>query len=204
VGSISRGSGPAASVYTRGQCVHSQGSPSGAYGYQQYQPYPGGSFSLSFLGYPARRASLNNSVMLLGASGPGTNIGGLTLPTLLTNFGLPANPYCMLAVSPDIVLPMTYIQGTSGSTGVIAFGPMPIPDDANLVGSQFFTQALSVDYDNSMPEAQIFPSLALRWTVGTGRRPACTTLARYNDTVPPATSGGLSFAQAPVVTLELR
>lgn len=75
--------------------------------------------------------------MLLGASGPGTNIGGLTLPTLLTNFGLPANPYCMLAVSPDVST--TYIQGTSGSTGVIVFGPMPIPDDANLVGSQFFT-----------------------------------------------------------------
>lgn len=204
VGGITMGGGQAASVYVDGRCLHSQGSPSGAYGYQQYQPYPGGSFSLSFLGYPARRASLVNSVMLLGASGPGSNLGGIVLPALLTDFGLPAAPFCKLAVSPDVALPMTYIQGTSGSTGVIAFGPMPIPNDANLTGSQFFTQALSVDFDNSMPQAQIFPSLALRWTVGTGNRPNCTTLARHNDTNPPAATGSLAFSQAPVVTLELR
>lgn len=204
VGGITMGGGQAESVYVEGRCLHSQGSPSGAYGYQQYQPYPGGSFSLSFLGYPARRASLVNSVMLLGASGPGTNVGGLVLPALLTDFGLPAAAFCKLAVSPDVVLPMNYLQGTSGSTGVIAFGPMPIPADAGLTGSQFFTQALSIDHDNSMPEAQLFPSLALRWTVGTGNRPNCTTLARHNDTNPPAATGGLAFSQAPVVTLEVR
>lgn len=201
VGAVSIGGGHASNVYVSGSCLHSGGAPSGAYGYQQFQPYPGGTFSLSLLGYPTHVASFNSSVMMLGFSGGvGASVGGVPLPVLLTTLGLPANPFCMLAVMPDLVLPMTYLQGTSGgSTGAIAYGPLTIPPGPGLVGFEFYTQALSVDFDNSMPTPLLFPSLALKWTIGTGNRPAATTVTRLSDTVPAQATGGVLFDQAPVM-----
>lgn len=199
-GAVSIGGGFASNVYVTGSCLHSKGSPSGAYGYQQFQPYPGGDFSLSLLGYPSHVTSFNSSVMMIGfTGGVGASVGGFALPVPLTTLGLQASsPFCMLAVFPDIVLPMTYLQGASGgSSGAIAFGPLSIP--LGLAGFEFFTQALSVDYDNTMPQPLLFPSLALKWTVGTGNRPAGTTVTRLSDTVPAQTTGGVQFDQVPVM-----
>lgn len=200
VGAVSIGAGHSSNVYVSGSCQHSGDGPSGAYGYRQFQPYPGGLFSLSLLGYPSHRASFANSALMIGfQGGAGASFGGHPLPVPLTTLGLLANPFCMLAVTPDLVFPMTYLQGTSGNSGALAFGPITIPADPGLAGVDLFTQALSVDYDNTMPAPQVFPSLALRWTIGTGARPAGTTVTRMSDSVPPQATGGVQFDQAPVM-----
>lgn len=186
--------------YIQSSCLTSEGDPSGGYGYNQFEPYPGGQFSLSLLGY-ARKASFQFSWLMIGFQGIGSGTG---LPIPLTSLGLPANPNCQLAVSPDIVVAMNYIPGSQGNPGAIAYGPVPLANNPGLTGLVFHTQALSVDYDNTMPAPLFFPSMAHRWTFGTGSRPTCGTVTRLDDGVPANATGAVDTHAAPVLTLTLQ
>jgi hypothetical protein len=202
--SVAIGFGSVQTVYASGSCLTNNGTYSGSFGYRQFQPYLGGAFSLSLLGYPDRRPSFASSVLLFGFQGPGALLGGLTLPVQLTSLGLDASPSCMLAVAPDSVVPITYDPGRSSVPGTLFCSPFTVPADPTLTGVSFFTQALSVDFENGMPSPRLFPSLALRWTIGSGLRPAASQVVRFADPTPSSATGTVELDQAPVFGLDLR
>ncbi len=177
---------------------------SGSYGFQQFQPTLGGQFSLSHLGF-ATRASFQYSWLLIGFSATGSLFGGVPLPVSLNSLGLPADPNCMLAVQPDLIEPMQYFPGQGGSPGAIGYGAITLPTDPAWLSQQFYTQSMSLDFDNTgMVEPWVFPSLALRWTFGTGNQPAASRLDKINDTLVPSPTGTPTRGEAPVFELDLR
>lgn len=189
--------------FTQSTCATDEGDISGGWGGRVGQPYPGGVLATSFLGY-ARKASFQLSVLLVGTQSIGGSFAGIPLPVPLTTLGLPASPSCQLAVSPDILLPMGYIPGSGGSPGAVTFGPITLANDPTMVGTTLYAQALSVDYDNDMPQPLWFPSMTLRWTFGTGHLPPCGQVTRLNDMVPSALSGEIELNTAPVLELTMQ
>lgn len=190
--------------YVSSQCTTIDGRISGSFGFNQFQPMTGSSFSLSHLGF-AEKPSYQFSWMLIGFAATGSAFGGGTLPMPLTALGFAANPNCNLVVQPDLVEPMQYFAGQNGSPGVLAFGPIAVPADPSWVGLRFYTQSMSLDFDNTnMVEPLVFPSLALRWTIGSGAMPTASKIVKFNDTNPPATTGTPTIGEAPVFELDLR
>lgn len=183
--------------FIQSACVTSEGDPSGAYGYNEFEPYPGGQFALSLLGY-ASKSSFQFSWLMIGFQGIGAGTG---LPIPLTSLGLPSNPNCQLAVSPDIVVAMNYSSGSQGNPGAIYYGPVQLANSPSLNGLVFHTQALSVDYDNTMPAPLFFPSMAHRWTFGSGMLPTCGSVSRLDDGVPASATGTVDTHAAPVLNL---
>ena len=209
LGMVGIGAGSMSSLYSSGACLTSSGGYQGTIGYIGGQPYPGGPFSVGYNGYPNNRPSFHASMMMFDFTLSGM-LGATPLPVPLVNLGLPANAPCRLALVPEIMVPITYVPGTGGGSGGtggtgghLSF-QMAIPAVPTLAGLQFGTQAISVDYDNSMPEPVLFPSSAQRWTMGTGARPQAAMVVRMADTVPPSPTGGVQVNQAPVVHLHFQ
>lgn len=177
---------------------------SGSFGFQQFQPMLGGSFSLSHLGF-ASRPSFQYSWLLIGFSATGSLFGRVPLPVSLNSIGLPADPDCMLAVQPDLIEAMSWFPGQGGSPGAIAYGPIQLPGDPAWLGQNFYTQSMSLDYDNTgMTEPWFFPSLALRWTFGSGVLPTASKIVRISDPIVPSPQGTPTIGEAPVFELDLR
>lgn len=203
IGQVGIGGGSQQSLYSSGACQTTQGTYSGTLGFNGLQPYPGGPFVVGYNGYPTHRTSFAMSVLMFDFSLAGT-LGGYALPVPLVNLGLPANAACRLAVVPEVVAPITYVQGSNGgASGHLSFSTT-FPALGGLTGVQFGTQALSLDIDNSLPEPLLFPSLATKWTVGTGDHPAAAMVVRMADSIPPAADGGVLLYQAPVVHLHFQ
>ena len=202
------GGGSMSSIYSSGACVTSSGGYQGTIGYGGGQPYPGGTFTVGYFGYPNNRASFHTSMMLFDLSMTGV-YGSFALPTPLVNLGFPANAPCQLGVVPEVLVPITYVPGSgggSGGTGGYLLFSMPLPANPTLAGLQFATQAISLDYDNNGGAGVelLFPSQATRWTMGTGARPQAATVTRAADTVPPSPTGGVQQNEAPVVHLHFQ
>lgn len=207
LGMVGIGGGSLSFLYASGSCQTSSGGYQGTISYIGGQPYPGSAFGLGYHGYPNNRASFNASMMMFDFTLNGM-LGATPLPVPLVNLGLPANAPCKLALVPEIMVPIAYLPGTgsggSGGTGGSLSFQMSIPAVPTLTGLQFGTQAISVDYDNSMPAPVLFPSSAQRWTIGTGARPQAAMVVRMADTVPPNPTGGVQVNQAPVVHLHFQ
>lgn len=200
VGQVGVGAGSMSSIWASGACQNTNGGISGTLGYHGGQPYPGGPFTLGYFGYPTHRASFAASVLLFDFSLTGI-LGNHALPVPLTDLGLPAAPGCRLAIVPEATAPTAYVPGQNGgSSGHLAFS-MQIPALPGLVGARFGTQAISLDHDNRLPGPLLFPSLATRWTIGTGHRPAASMVVRMADTDPASRAGGVQIGQAPVLSL---
>lgn len=197
------GGGSRESLWSSGACQTTQGTISSTLGFAQLQPYPGGTFVLGYNGYPTNRASFAFSLVMFDFSLTGT-LGGFSLPTPLVNFGFPADPDCKLALVPEQTAAITYNVGQSGQASGNLSYTTTVPNLPGLAGAQFATQAISFDYDNSMPEPLVFPSVASRWTIGTGHLPAATMVTRTADTVPAQAAGGVQVNKAPIVYLHFQ
>ena len=110
--------------------------------------------------------------------------------------------------SPTLTLSSLSLRAVRALLPVITLyvGKLIIDEVVRLAqsGVQFGTQALSLDIDNSLPGPLLFPSLATKWTIGTGNHPAAAMVVRMADTVPPSPTGGVQVYQAPVVHLHFQ
>jgi hypothetical protein len=203
IGQVGIGGGSQQSIFATGACQTTQGTISGTLGYNGLQPYPGGPFVIGYNGYPTNRASFAMSVLMFDFSLAGT-FSGFQLPVPLVSLGLPANAPCRLAIVPELVTPITYVPGSNGGGSGHLEYTTTFPAISGLAGVQFGTQALSLDIDNSLPSPLLFPSLATKWTIGTGDHPAAAMVVRMADSIPPSPTGGVQVYQAPVVHLHFQ
>lgn len=176
-------------------CLHSGNGASTEYQTAEFQPVPGGPFQLRLPGMPAQSATMAGSRLFFGVQGAGGSLGGLPLPFELAAVGLAASPGCRWAIDLISDAPMSY--DPSGRLEV-AFR---MPDDPIMAEGSFYTQALCVDLDPTTSALRLYPSIAVKWTVGFGKLPPATMITRVDDTTPPQPTGVVSRGQAIVLQL---
>ncbi len=180
------------SEYYQSSCRNSGGNASGGWSWQPSGLVPGGSFYLNLSSYPSGTPSLANNALFFGVQGLGGQVGALTTPFALSSLNLPADPSCNWGISIINGFPMQYVDsGTSGSLRMQSVG---IPNDPNLINAQFYTQNLALDVDAAgMP--QLFPSIAIRWVLGTGNTVPCTRVSTIYDPSSPRTTGSVARSE---------
>ena len=67
----------------------------------------------------------------------------------------------------------------------------------SFAGATFYTQNLAVDFDSITGQANLFPSIAIEWLIGTGNTIPCTAVRNLSSSAVPAT-GSVSQSEAAV------
>ena len=177
-------------------CRNSTGQASGSWGWNPQGLIPGGYFSLYLYGYSQNGAAANNA-LFFGLSGLGSPFGPFVTPFPLANLGVPSPANCQWSI--DILggagYPMTYMS--SGSSAYLYMASVALPNTPSFAGSIFYTQNLSLDIDPATSAPTLFPSVALRWTIGTGNTIPCTAVTNLSSTAIP-TTGGVRQSEAAV------
>jgi hypothetical protein len=188
--------GTAAVELQQTTCLHSGGQANNAYGADVSELYPTGWFRFQVLNLPRESASLGRSMMFFGAQGRGGTYAGRTLPFSLLNAGVPSNTGCQWSIDILTSAPMLYDENAGTLSTTFRILPDPI-----LVEKPVFTQALCLDTDAITRQYEFIPSVAMRWTVGTGKRPPCSTVQVTQDTVPPRATGTVRIGEGIVLRL---
>ena len=175
-------------------CLTTASTPNLGYTVSRPLLYPGGRFELRLTDLPLNAPSFGTNRLIFGGAGSGGSFGNLTLPFRIATLGLPSHPQCRWTV--DNV--MDGVMGYTPSTGVLAVS-FSLPPDPIIVERAFFTQALCIDQDSQT--TRLFPTLALRWSIGTGKMPPASVVTRTQDTVPPNPTGTIGLGEAPVLRL---
>ncbi|MBI5849983.1 MAG: hypothetical protein HZB39_02925 [Planctomycetes bacterium] len=163
--------------HRRFDCFNGNANPSVNYRIEASALVPGGSLNLWLFNYPPD-GTLAINALLFGARGAGAFFGNFITPFSLDNLGLPARPNCDWAIGDlfDMGIPMTHVAQGRGSE--LRLLGLPIPNDPNLVGAGFYTQDIALEWDPFLSTQVLFPSLALRWKIGSGATIPCTTIAQ--------------------------
>jgi hypothetical protein len=198
------GYGQATTDVFQSNCRSSEGGSSGGYGYFTFQPYPGGPFTLNISGYPSNVPTLASSRMFFGLVGRGGMLGPFTLPVPFATLGIPAPANCALSIAPIVDVPVTYRTGTQPNQGSLNLASFNMPNDPSLSGQSFFTQAIGIDRNPVTMAPELFPSISIKWTFGTGNPVPATMVTRLADTNPPSPTGGVVQSQAPVLQLRFQ
>lgn len=183
----------------QGTCHNTAGNASNSWGWNPQNLVPGGVFDLYLYNYP-QNPSLATNALFIGLSGLGSPIGPWVTPFPLANLGLPAPPNCNWSI--DILggagYPMSYV--TSGTSAYLRLTGLPLPNTPTLAGAQFYTQNLAVDFDVTTGQPLLFPSIAIKWTIGTGNTIPCSAVRGLSSTAVP-TTGSVQQSEAAVFQL---
>jgi hypothetical protein len=143
---------------------------------------PGGHWQTTVSPYPTNASNFNPSFELLGLTGSGGSYLGQTLPAPFEALGLMSSnaTNCRLAVVPIFILPAVY----NPTAGTVTGPKINIPNLPAVVGTILYSQMISDD------QGRIFPSLSYGLEVGSGQRPAATSLETwFQDPNSPPTAG---------------
>ena len=177
-------------------CRHSGGSASGGWGWNPSGLVPGGSFLLQLSGYP-QNPSLATNALFFGLSGRGSPFGPFTTPFPLASLGLPAPANCEWSI--DVIggagFPMTY--SPSGTSALLSMSNVPFPNTPSFAGAVLYTQNLALDLDPVRGTPNQFPSIAIKWLIGTGNTIPCTAVTNLSSSGIP-TTGGVRQSEAAV------
>ena len=184
-------------------CRHSGNTTSSGFGSTAYQPYPGGEFQLSFTRMPMNVPSFNINALIVGARGVGGTFGAYTLPVPFATLGIPAPANCRLGVEYLFTMPMTYVTSTVSNQGSLQI-TFPFPNDRALIGASFVTQGVAVDTNPVTSAPEVFPTISLKWNVGSGDTVPASTVNRVADTTPPAPTGTVRVGEVPVLQLRFQ
>jgi hypothetical protein len=187
-------SGTVAVELLQPDCLTTAATPNVGYTVDRRMLYPGGRFELRLTDLPRNAPSFATNRLIFGGTGSGGSFGSLTLPFRISTIGLPSHPQCRWTVD-DVA---EGVLGYTPATGVLSVG-FPLPTDPIIAERPFFTQALCIDQDSQV--TRLFPTLALKWTIGTGKVPPATVVTKPQDTVPPSATGTLAYGEAPVLRL---
>ncbi|MBK8979481.1 MAG: hypothetical protein IPM29_26575 [Planctomycetes bacterium] len=174
--------GMASQEFVQYACRTSTGNTSGNFSWNTEQLVPGGVLSFSFAGYPQNMPSLAINGLFFSRTGLGSSVFGMTTPFPLASLGLPASPNCQWAI--ELIgegWPLTYDAGS----GRLTVPGTPVPNDPGLAGATLYMQNVATDTDPVSGAVSIFPSLAVRLTIGTGIRPAATRVSSESPSLPP-------------------
>lgn len=181
--------------YYQSTCRHSGNASSGGWSWNSGGLVPGGNLVLNLAGYPINAPQMASNVLFLSTGGLGSQVGPFITPFDL-NLVVPAQPNCRWAI--DVVnavsLPMVYRQYTTYAQ--LELTPsIPIPNHPSLRNRVLFTQNLALDFDVANNPV-VFPSIAIRWLIGTGNPvPVSLVRATYDPVNPPPASGALSRSE---------
>ncbi len=163
--------------HRRSDCLNGNPLPSLFFRVEASSLVPGGSLNLQLFDYPPD-ATLATNALLFGMRGAGAFFGNFITPFPLAATGLLARPNCDWAIGDlfDTGIPMTHVAQGRGSE--LRLLGLPIPNDPNLVGATFYTQDIALEWDSFLRRQILFPSLALRWKIGSGATIPCATIAQ--------------------------
>ncbi|MFO1051151.1 MAG: hypothetical protein U1F36_02910 [Planctomycetota bacterium] len=181
------------SEHYQSNCRNSAGNTSGSWGWNPSGLVPGGSFSLYLYGYP-QNSSLSANAMFIGLTGLGSSFGPFVTPFALANLGLaaPANCQWSIGILGGAGYPMSYTA--SGTSAYLSITGLSLPNTPSFAGAQFYTQDIALDLDPNNATPNLFPSVALRWTIGTGNTVPCAAVTSASSTMP--TSGSARASEA--------
>jgi hypothetical protein len=185
-------------------CLHSDGGASGGYGGNTFQPYPGGPFSLHFSGMPANVPSFHANRLVFGLRGVGGMLGPITLPVPFATLGIPSPANCQWSSEFLCDAPMTYQTGTQPNSGLLSIGTFTFPNMPRLVGQSFVTGGIALDTNRTTQQLEAFPTITLKWTIGTGDQIPASQVIQFLDTMPPMPTGQVFLGEAPVLQLSFQ
>ena len=167
-------------------CHNSVGNASNSWGWNPSGLVPGGTFNLSMYNYP-QNPSLVTNALFFGLTGQGSQFGPLVTPFLLTSLGLPSTANCnwSIGILGGAGFPMNY--RTSGTSAYLEMSNVPLPNSPSFAGATFYTQNLAVDFDSITGQANLFPSIAIEWLIGTGNTIPCTAVRNLSSSAVSAT-----------------
>lgn len=183
-------------------CKHSEGGASNSWGYFTYQPYPGGQFTLNLSNMPGNVPSFGANRLIFGLRGTGGMFGPFPLPVAFATLGIPSPATCQFSVEFVFDVPMGYRTGTVPNGGSLNLPTFTFPNDPSLAGASFVTQGIALDTNPVTMTPEVFPTVGIKWTVGSGNPVPATTVQRLADSTPPSLTG--SVTQSMAVVLQLR
>lgn len=157
------------SEFYQSNCKHSGNAPSGGWSWTSTGMVVGGSLLWYLNGYPNNTPSLAVNAAFFGFTGVGSQVGPFTTPFLLSNLGLPSQPNCQFAIGFVDGWPMSYVSGTTTpNSSTLRLPNVPIPNVPAVGGLNLYGQNVALDTDPSSGQTLLFPSIAVRFTIGTG------------------------------------
>lgn len=177
-------------------CLTFAGTPNVRYVVNAAALVPGGRFEMQLTDLPRNVASFATNRLIFGSIGVGGSFGNLVLPFRIANLGLPAHPMCRWTID-DIAMGVLDYAPAAGTLTL----NFPIARDPIVAERSFFTQGLCIDTESSTQELRLFPTLAFKWTIGTGKLPPASTVVKTLDAVPPSLTGTVRPGEAPVLRL---
>ncbi|MBK8096671.1 MAG: hypothetical protein IPK26_06160 [Planctomycetes bacterium] len=195
VNDMDAGSGE--TVLAQPSCPMPNGQASAPWAWRPDLLIPGRRLALTIGNYPNNQPSASNNALVLGLQGPGGTFGGQLLPASLSAFGIPSPLACQWTVDWIAAVPITYTAYSWGAE-LTTEQAVRIPANQALAGLQFFVQnAALMQYPNGL---QVFPSVALQFTIGSGRLPNGSTVQATGNRN--ATTGGIAARQPISVLLQ--